>query len=478
MSETLYLEIGNFWALLYLLFEWSVRIVMLVIVPFRRSPDAAKGWLLLVFFLPLPALVLYFLIGRPSYPKWRRKRFARLRAILEVATRQLRRLQACRPPILPSNLVQAATLIQNLGQFPTLAGNEAELLSGYDGLIDNLIADIDRAQNHVHLLVYIFADDKTGARVIEALVSAARRGVACRVLIDALGSRRWARRVLDALTAGGVIARLALPVGLLRRRTARADLRNHRKLFVIDSRIGYAGSQNIVDFNATNEELVARVTGPVVLELQAVFAADWFLETEEVLDIPDLFPHRHPGAGIVAQVLPSGPDYPTAGVANLLVGLIHGARERVVITTPYFIPDEALLRALQAAVLRGVEVHLVVSRLVDQILVGFAQRSYYEELLEAGIRIHLYRTRLLHAKHFSIDGEITQIGSSNVDIRSFMLNAEVSLIFYDKDVTARLLLEQERYFASSDLLTLPLWRDRPVGIKVCENLARLMSPLL
>jgi cardiolipin synthase len=247
---------------------------------------------------------------------------------------------------------------------------------------------------------------------------------------------------------------------------------------VIDSRIGYVGSQNIVDADLTNEELVARVTGPVVLELQAVFAADWFLETEEVLNISSLFPHHHPGAGIIAQVLPSGPDYTTAGVANLLVGLIHGARERVVITTPYFIPDEALLRALQAAVLRGVEVHLVVSRMVDQILVGYAQRSYYEELLEAGIQIHLYRSRLLHAKHLSIDGEITQIGSSNVDIRSFRLNAEVSLIFYDNNITARLRDEQERYFANSDLLTLSLWRDRFVGIKVCENLARMMSPLL
>ena len=478
MSEAFYFEIGSFWTLFYLLFEWSIRVIMLVIVPFRRSPDAAKGWLLSVFFLPVPALVLYILIGRPSYPRWRRMRFARLHTILERATHQISRLEACRPPILPSNLLQAATLIKNLGQFPTLAGNNADLLSDYNGLIDRLIADIDAAQDHVHLVVYIFADDDTGRRVIQALVGAVRRGATCRVLIDALGSRQWSRRVLEALTAGGVTAHLALPVGLLRRRNARADLRNHRKIFVIDSRIGYAGSQNIVDANVTNEELVARVTGPVVLELQAVFAADWFLETEQVLNIADLFPHHHPGSGMVAQVLPSGPDYPTAGVENLMVGLIHGARERVVITTPYFIPDEALLRALQTAVLRGVDVRLVVSRRVDQVLVGFAQRSYYEELLEAGIRLHLYRSRLLHAKHFSIDGEIMLIGSSNVDIRSFLLNAEVSLIFYDKDVTGRLRLEQERTFASSDLLTLPLWRDRFVGIKVCENLARLMSPLL
>jgi cardiolipin synthase len=160
------------------------------------------------------------------------------------------------------------------------------------------------------------------------------------------------------------------------------------------------------------------------------------------------------------------------------VALVHGARERVVLTTPYFIPDEALLQALQTAVLRGVEVHLVVSRLADQLLVSLAQKSYYAELLRAGIRIHRYREKFLHAKHLSIDGEVTLVGSSNMDIRSFVLNAEVSVVFFDRGVTARLRAEQERYFAASDLLSAEGWDNRRLAAKVCENLARLMSPLL
>ncbi|HZH52855.1 MAG TPA: cardiolipin synthase [Microvirga sp.] len=470
------------WPFLYLLSEWAIRLLMLVVVPFRRSPEAAKGWLLFFFFLPWPALVLYVLIGRPHYPGWRRRRFAHLPVVLKSAIGRIREVTSRQQPELPANLAQAATLIENLGRFPSLGGNAAELLSDYDGTIKRLVADIDQARSHVHLLFYIFADDQTGQEVIGALARAVKRGVECRVLIDALGSRAWAPRVVEALRAVGVSVRLVLPVGLLRRRSARADLRNHRKIAVVDGEIGYVGSQNIVDadFNprVTNQELVVRTRGPVVLELQAVFVADWFLETEQVLDSPSLFPEPHAVGDIVAQVLPSGPDYPEAGVELLVEALIHGARKRVVITTPYFIPNEALLHALETAVLRGVEVHVVLSRPVDQALVNLAQRSYYAELLEAGIKIHLYRDKLLHAKHVSVDHRVSLIGSSNIDMRSFTLNSEVSLVLFDRDLNARLREEQERYFAESDALMLKEWSHRSLAAKAVENIARLLSPLL
>ncbi|MCB5173576.1 cardiolipin synthase [Microvirga lenta] len=470
------------WPLLYLVSEWAIRLLMLVIIPFRRSPEAAKGWLLFFFFLPWPALFLYVLIGRPNYPRWRRDRFARMPQVLKPARNKIRDVTAQQLPDLPGNLVQAATLIEKLGQFPSLGGNRAELLPDYAGTIDRIVADIDRARSHVHLLFYIFADDRSGRAVIEALVRAVDRGVACRVLIDALGSRAWAPRVIAALEASGVAVHLVLPVNLLRRRSARADLRNHRKIAVIDGEIGYAGSQNIVnaDFNprVTNQELVVRVTGPIVLELQAVFVADWFLETEEVLDAMALFPEPRSTGTIVAQVLPSGPDYPEAGVERLVEALVHGARRRVVITTPYFIPNEALLHALETAVLRGVDVHLVLSRPVDQILVSLAQKSYYAELLEAGVRIHLYRDKLLHAKHLTIDNRVSLIGSSNIDMRSFTLNSEVSLVLFDREFNAHLREEQERYFAASDTVDPETWRRRSLASKTVENIARMLSPLL
>ncbi|WP_414474815.1 cardiolipin synthase [Microvirga sp. M2] len=470
------------WASLYLMSEWIIRLLMLVIIPSRRSPEAAKGWLLFGFFLPWPALALYLLIGRPDYPKWRRTQFARLPHVLKGEVARVRELHARQEPNLPPNLAQAARLVQNLGHFPALNGNGADLLTQYDQTLERIAADIDAATDHVHLLFYIFADDASGRMIIASLARAVERGVVCRVLIDALGSHAWAPQVIKALEGAGVTAHLVLPVRLLRRRSIRADLRNHRKIAVIDGQIGYVGSQNIVDadFNprVTNQELVVRVCGPVVLELQAVFVADWFLETDQVLKGPGLFPDPVRGGEVVAQALPSGPDYPTAGIERVIEAFIHGAREKVVITTPYFIPSETLLHALETAVLRGVEVHIVLSKPVDQMLVHLAQRSYYTELLEAGIKIHLYRDKLLHAKHLSIDRDISLIGSSNMDMRSFTLNSEISLVLFDRELTARLIGEQARYFASSDLLLGEQWKTRSFARKIIENIARLLTPLL
>jgi cardiolipin synthase len=473
---------GTTWGVVYVVTEWLIRIGMLIFVPFRRSPEAAKGWLLLVFFLPLPGLLLYLIIGRPTYARWRTERFLRLpslfRPVLARLDSTMRKFRAAAPDELPP----VAVLVQNLGDLRLLKENSVELLSDYDGAIDRLVADIDQASNHVHLLYYIFADDATGAKVVSALQRAVKRGVTCRVLVDYLGSRAWIRSLSEKLSAAGVQVCSMLQVGLFRLVSARADLRNHRKIAVIDGRIGYTGSQNMInaDFKPgiTYEELVVRVTGPVVLQLQAVFISDWFIETEEMLDSAEVAPEPCGAGTVLAQVMPSGPDYPATNVQRLVVALVHAAQERVVITTPYFIPDDPLLVALETAVRRGVEVHLVVSRLADQMLVSLAQKSYYQQLLEAGVHIHRYQERFLHAKHLSIDGVIAVIGTSNMDIRSFVLNAEVSLVVYDAEVTARLREQQEKYFAASDRLSQVDWMKRSLVEKICENLARLMSPLL
>jgi cardiolipin synthase len=316
---------GSTWALLYLLSEWVIRLVMLVVVPVRRSPEAAKGWLLLGFFLPWPALGLYLLIGRPTYPRWRRDRAARFSAVLRSSAAPVATDAQISLPV-PASFVQATTLIQSLGHLPPLSGNRVELLADYVGVIDTLVADIDAAQHHVHLLYFTFADDTTGQQVMEALARATQRGVICRVLIDAVGSRPWAHSVTETLSRNGIIVYRMLPVGL--RGHIRADLRNHRKIAIVDGQIGYVGSQNLVsaDFKPgiVNQELVARVGGPVVQELQTVFTADWFMETEQVLAGPELFPEAEEIGPAVAQVLPSGPDYPGAGIERLIVALCMG----------------------------------------------------------------------------------------------------------------------------------------------------------
>jgi cardiolipin synthase len=466
----------------FFLSEWAIRLAMLVVVPFRRTPAAAKGWLLLIFFEPWVGLLIYLLIGRARLPRWQRVQVAKLpQTMARVIERLAHHPNIFHPEVGPA-LSQAVTLAENLGGMPILGGNAVELLADYDGTIARLAADIDRAQHHAHLLFYIFADDRATAPVLEALGRAAKRGVRCRVLADAIGSRTSLRTLRPKLSALGVEVQEMLPVSLWPWRKARVDLRNHRKIAVIDGKVGYTGSQNLIAAGfkegLTYEDLMARVTGPVVLALQYIFAADWFLETNEVLDGEAEFPAPEIAGGVPAQVLPSGPDFPTQNNQRLFVALVHGARARVVLVTPYFIPDEPLLQAMQTAALRGVEVHLVVSGKEDFLVVSLAQKSYYEELLEAGVRIHLYRKNFLHAKHLSVDDAVALVGTSNLDIRSFALNAEVMLVIYDPGVAARLLAEQERYLANAHLLTLAEWQQRSFGGKAAENLARLLSPLL
>jgi cardiolipin synthase len=470
------------WAWIFFISEWLIRLVMVVVVPFRRTPAAAKGWLLLIFFEPWIGLLLYLLIGRARLARWQREQLARLpQAMAGVVARLAGDPNVFHPDVGPA-LSQAVSLAEKLGGSPILGGNAVELLVDYDGTIARLAADIDQAQSHVHLQFYIFADDRASAPVIDALGRAARRGVRCRVLTDAIGSRSALRTLRPKLTAMGVDVQEMLPVNLLPWRKARLDLRNHRKIAVIDGRVGYTGSQNLVaaDFKAgvAYEDLMVRTTGPVVLELQYVFAADWFLETNVVLGGEAEFPAPQITGKVPAQALASGPAFPNQNNQRLFVGLVHGARKKVVLTTPYFIPDEPLLQAMQTAAMRGVEVHLVVSEKGDQLIVWLAQKSYYEELLEAGVHIHLYRQGFLHAKHLSVDDAVALVGSSNLDIRSFTLNAELMLMIYDGDVACRLAAEQERYYANSHLLTLASWQQRTFGAKVAQNLARLMSPLL
>ncbi len=221
-----------------------------------------------------------------------------------------------------------------------------------------------------------------------------------------------------------------------------------------------------------------RLTGPVVVQLQAVFLADHYFEAGGQLEQPELFPDLPMCGESVAHVIPSGPGYQHENAQELMVTLLYSARGRVVITTPYFVPDEPFLQAVRSAVLRGVEVNLVVSMHANQLITQFAQRSYYDDLLHAGVKIYLYQPRFLHAKHLSIDGDIVLIGSTNIDIRSFALNAEINLLIYDSKVAADLRAIQENYFAHSHLLTAEEWSKRPLVTRTLQNMARLADSLL
>ena len=458
--------------------NWSIRLWAIWAVPRRRSPNAARAWLLLILVMPIVGVALYSVFGRAYLPARRRERQDKAIAYIESARKALGPV----PDVDVGEHRQAtAVLAEKLGSFPVLGGNRVELLDDYAGTIDRLVADIDAARESVHLLFYIFEPDATGRRVADAVVRAAGRGVSCRVMMDGMASAPGLKKLAPGLRASGAEVLSLLSPGT---RRARRDLRNHRKIAVIDSRLGYAGSQNLVDAydykgrGLTNEELVVRMEGPAVRQLQAIFLTDRFLETGEELVGEVMLPAPPEVGTVAAQALPSGPTYEVENNERTFVQMLYGARKRIVVTTPYFVPDRPFVDAMQAGAARGLEVRLITPFQADQWLVRLAQESYYRDLLAANVKIHLYQPRFLHAKHVSVDDDLCAIGSSNLDMRSFTLNEEDMVFIYDRGVVADLARIQERYIRDSLLLDPDRWKERPAYRRTAQQLARLVDSLL
>ncbi|MEP6908459.1 MAG: cardiolipin synthase [Pseudoxanthomonas sp.] len=458
--------------------DWLIRLAALLWIPSRTTPAAARSWLLLVGFLPLVGLPLYLLFGHPWLSRERVRRQTQASGVI-------REEQAPHGALrwLPGDTGAASDLVplvERLGDFMPTHGNTIELLDNYEYSLRALLADIDGAKERVHLLYYLLLDDAVGESVCRALERAVGRGVQCRVLLDAVGAKRGLRRYAKRLRLAGVDVRVMLPGGLRWRRSGRMDLRNHRKVAVIDSDAAYVGSQNLAapDFvrGFPNRELVARVRGPVVAHLEGVFASDWYIETGDRLPVK-----QTPVASdcnVAMQLLPSGPAYPFENARDTVNALIHLAQRKVVLTTPYFVPDDATLSALRIAALSGVEVQLILSASNNQWLTAWAQNSYYDELLASGVKIALYRPHFLHAKHLSVDDNIALVGSINLDIRSFALNAEIGLLCYDSGVVARMREVEADYLANADVVELSTWRRRPAWRRSREGIARLADSLM
>ncbi len=429
------------------------------------------------------------LVGFGRLPRRRRERQSEVNTLMMSGTPGLS--EVGHRQAWPLWLQSAVTLNRNLGSLPMVGGNRATLLEDYEGSFERMIEAIDGAAEYVHVEFYILVRDTVTAPFLDALARAVARGVTVRVLCDhvsgfLLPNRRETHRALGEM---GAQWHAMLPLRPLRGQWQRPDLRNHRKLVVIDGAVGFTGSQNLIDStylkkkniarNLHWHELMVRLVGPAVRELNAVFVTDWYSETDELLTLDNSpIVLGAPSALLDAQVLPSGPSFENDNNLKLYAMMIQNARHRISITSPYFVPDESILLAIVTAASRGIAVELFVSAVGDQWLVHHAQRSYYEALLRAGVSIYLYRSpTVLHSKHFSIDDDCAVIGSSNMDVRSFSLNMEVSVLIHGRDFTSELRLIEDGYRANSDKLELEDWLGRPFGQKIRDNLARLTSSL-
>ncbi|WP_407275637.1 cardiolipin synthase [Halothiobacillus sp. DCM-1] len=471
------------WAAVYVLVEWLIRLLAVVIVPLRRPPATATAWLLLIFFQPVMGGVFYLFVGRPRAAKARQAKIDQLSAALAPIQAHLSTQHPAHPvtATLPDRWRPIAQLASHWRAFPIFDGNHISLIEELPRLVVRLAADIDAAQRSIHLLFYIAARDEQTEPVFAALLRAAARGVEVRLLIDDFGSKHCLAPLL-ALEAQGIRVARAFPRSKLPRRAARFDLRNHRKIVVIDGQIGYTGSMNLIrpDFKAPliYEDIMLRIEGPVVLELQTVFAGDWYIERNILLTGAQYFPTPGRVGPSICLGLPSGPEYPDPVQQQILTALIHASVQSIRLVTPYFVPDEPTLIALKAAAQRGVEVELILADTLDQRLVQWAQESYYEELLAEGVMIRRYPNRFLHTKFGVFDDHLSLIGSANLDVRSNLINAEFGLIFFSPHMAELLNRLLHRYRESARLLTAEAWRLRTRPAMLRQNLARLATPLL
>ena len=468
-----------------------IRVTLFLHVIYRRRPvSVTLAWLVLIALVPIISVVAYLMIGESRLGVHRAKQYEAFTKKLELEALKLWEERG----YLATDILgtaQTARLGVTSGSLPAMRGSRLGLIGDDLEMLALLVQDIDAATDHVHIVTYIWTHDAGATRVAEALIRAAKRGVVCRVLVDGVGSWKfiggplWCR-----MREGGVNMLEALPVNWFRRPFARVDLRNHRKIAVIDGRIGYCGSQNIHDTTFRSSkwrrtgpwiDASVRVVGPAAQALGVTFLRDWCLDTSETMtDVARYLPPLEPGAAPdqILQVLPSGPGRTPKAIHEAVLTIIYSAREEVVMTSPYFVPDEALLSALTSAAARGVKVTVVLPHRSDSPLVAAASRSFYVDLLDAGVSIWHHMPGLLHAKTLTMDGKIGLIGSANMDARSFFLNFEATMFVYDNDFTKELLNLQQTYIAKSREIVPKRWHERKWWEVLRDNTVQLLGPLL
>ena len=476
-------------AIALLVVDLVVRLTAIAVVPVNRRPSSALAWLLAIFFIPYVGVLAFLLIGNAKLPRARRRKQREINQLILDSTRGMDLVSTDHP--WPPWLEGIVELNRNLGSMPLVGGNSAELFGDYDEAIRAMARSVDAATVSVHVEFYIMSLDPTSEPFFAALRRASARGVRVRVLIDHLGAIRYPhyRRTARFLEGAGIEWHPMLPVQLHKLKYQRPDLRNHRKLLVVDGEVAWIGSQNVLDrsYNKRGnlrrglqwQDLMVRLEGPIVSGVDAIFTTDWYSETDELLETerPEVSPDKSPGR-LECQVVPSGPGFDGENNLKLFNALLYSAQRRISITSPYFVPDESMLNAITTAAERGVDVELFVSEHGDQALVHYAECSYYENLLRAGVRIHRYPAPyVLHAKHMSVDEDVAVIGSSNMDMGSFLLDLELRLMVCGGSFVQDLRRVEDGYRERCTELTLQQWLARSRRHVIKENLARLTSAL-
>ena len=444
--------------------------IVLVIITDNRNPLKTLPWIIVLVFAPVVGLVFYFFFGQNLSKQRIISRRTRKRI-----TMQLEEPEHPEGPGIPPRYRPLASLLLNTLHSVPLYGRSK---------MEALLAEIARAKRHIHIQYYIFCDDTTGCRLRDALVAKARQGVEVRILYDDVGSSGAKKSFFRSMRSEGieVYAFLHVKFPLF---TSKVNYRNHRKILVVDGRVGFTGGINIAQRYITGTKLGPwrdthlRLEGEAVGMLQIVFITDWFFVTKKLLaDYDKYLPKTHVRDETMIQIVTSGPDSDWASIMQAFFSAISHAQHHIYISSPYFLPNEAILTAVKVASLSGIDVRIMIPSRSDSKIVYWASRSYIGELIEANVKVYLYRKGFNHSKLIMIDGRFASVGTANMDIRSFEDNFEVSAILYDRAITESLEADFLRDLERSRLVTREYWESRPLLHNMYEAMSRLFSPLL
>ncbi len=468
----------------------------------KRPYGVTIAWLIVILLVPFIGAAIYLLFGENRIPE---KRIERSKNSLRHYQAFLHSLHGRAPIDINETSPKCEPLMRQANKLigiPAMGNNEIELISSPEEIMRSIMKDIQQATSTCHMQFYIWQDGGFVDEIVQALIQATARGVTCRILVDSIGSREFLRGNNAALLrSSGIKVVESLPAGLVKAFFARIDIRNHRKIVIIDGRIAYTGSQNMVDpkFFKQDEgvgewvDMMVRVQGPVVESLAGTFINDWYLESEtasnreslnaldrdieQIRKLADIHPCAKAGE-IAIQLVPSGPGVVPDAIHKLLLTTIYSAQNELILTTPYFVPDDTLLTAIKSAAERGVDVRIIIPKKNDSKLVQFASQAHFEDLMKSGVQIFLFTAGLLHSKTITVDGEYALFGSVNLDMRSFWLNFEATLFIYNQNFASELRQKQIRYQSQSQHLALEDLTTRPITVKLKENVALLIGPLL
>lgn len=491
----------HFFSTVFLLTDLTIRVGLSIRVIMRkRTHGASLAWLVVILLFPFIGGFFYLLFGENRISETRTER---IKLSFRHYQHWLRTLQG-RSPVKWQNLnpecLPLHYLARRLTGLPAMGGNHLELLTTPEDIFESIIHDINQAQQSCHLQFYIWEKGGEVDKVVQALLSAAQRGVICRILLDAIGSREFlASPTAKLLKESGIRIQAALPSGIIKAFFSRIDIRNHRKIIVIDGVIAYTGSQNMADPYVFKQDagignwidVMVRIQGPVVESISGTFISDWFLEGDlkdfhsrslhEDINTLRKIANIHspdPFGEVAVQLVPSGPGFNPDATHSILLTTIYAARKELILTTPYFIPDEALLTALKSASLRGVEVTIITPSQNESKITYHATRARFDDLIRAGVKLKRFTGGFLHSKTITVDGDFALFGSVNLDMRSFWLNFETTLVIYDSELTGQLRELQFRYMLESHDLNLKKFCSRGVFERFKENAVLLMGPLL